>query len=81
VRSTTTPDFEAQIVQTRDKVAEAVGAIADRIDTDEIKNRAESSATDLFDAATDENGRPRRGLLVGLAGLLLVGLVIRKLLG
>lgn len=57
-----------------------VSGLADKIDTDAIRNRAESGAATLLENATDAEGRPKRGLLVGLVvGLLAVFLVRRVL--
>ena len=54
-----------------------VGAITDKIDTDAIRHRAESGFEEILDHATDADGKPKRGLLIGLA-LGVVALVVAK---
>jgi hypothetical protein len=57
-----------------------VGAITDKIDTDAIRNRAESGLGELLDNATDSDGRPKRGLLIGLVLGVLALVVARRVL-
>jgi hypothetical protein len=77
---TQTTDLGAQIVEQRDRLTESVGALADRIDTDSLRSHAESVTADLIDTATDQNGRPRRGLLIGLAVTVVALVLVRRVL-
>jgi hypothetical protein len=78
--NTTTTDLAAQVAEQRDRLTEQVGTLADKIDTGELRARAESGAADLLDTVTDSDGKPKRGFLLG--ALAVVGLLIlaRKLL-
>jgi hypothetical protein len=80
--SSRTADLGAQIAQQRERLTESVGALTDKIDTQEIagalKEHAASGADELRSTARDERGR--KGLIIG-AVLALVGLVVlRRLL-
>lgn len=103
--NTTTADLGAQIAEQRDKLAEAVTALAGKIDTTELKAlvdkidtkaitdkigdidtsdlraRAETGAHDLLDNATDSDGKPKRGLIIGAVVTLGVLVLVRRLLG
>ncbi len=81
--SSKTADISAQIAQQRERLTETVGALAEKIDTQEIadtlRERATAGAGELRETANTKTGK--RNLLVGavlaIAGLLLV----RRLLG
>lgn len=73
-------DLADQVAEKADKLAHAVGDIADQIAVQDLKERAESGAADLLDAATDDHGRPRKGVLIGFAVVLGLALVARRLL-
>lgn len=93
---TKTPDLGRRIAEQRDHLAESVSALADKIDTDEIRSRitdtidaipaeeirtrAEAGASQLLDSATDKQGKPKRGLLVGLLVGAITLVLVRKLL-
>ncbi|MFL6154760.1 MAG: hypothetical protein ACJ72D_01625 [Marmoricola sp.] len=89
--NTTTADLGAQIAEQRDKIAETVGAIAgkfdasdlralaDRIDADALRDRAESGAAELLDSAGTKDGK--RGLAIGAVVTLGALFLLRKLLG
>ena len=93
---TKTPDLGQRIAEQRDHLTESVSALADKIDTDEIRSRitdtidsiptdeirsrAEAGATQLLDSATDAHGKPKRGVLVGLLVGTVALLLVRKLL-
>ncbi|MCX6395653.1 MAG: hypothetical protein NTV23_04140 [Propionibacteriales bacterium] len=92
------PDLSKQIGQQRDRLAETVGGLTDKIDvgaitdkidvsglvekldTDALRTRAESSAATLLENATDSEGRPRRGLLVGLVLGVVALVLVRRVL-
>ena len=93
---TKTPDLGQRIAEQRDHLADSVSALADKIDTDEIrsrisdtidsiptdeiKSRAEAGASQLLDSATDSRGKPKRGVLVGLLVGAITLVLVRKLL-
>lgn len=56
-----------------------VSGLADKIDTDAIRAKAEAGASDLLEHATDDQGRPKKGLLVGLVLGVVALLVVRRL--
>lgn len=75
--NTNTADLGNQIAEQRERISETVGALADKIDhidTSELRARAESGAADLLENATDAQGRPKKGLLIG--ALAVVGLLV-----
>lgn len=93
---TKTPDLGQRIAEQRDQLTESVNALADKIDTDEIRGRitdtidalpteeilgrAEAGASQLLDSATDDQGKPKRGVLVGLLVGAVALVLVRKLL-
>ncbi len=76
---TQTADLAHQIAEQRDRLTESVGAIADKIDTDAIRTQAGAGVEHLLDTATDKDGKPKRGLLVGLVVAVVALLVVRRL--
>lgn len=73
-------DIGEQLAEQTDKLAQSVSAIAEKIDTQDLKERAGAGASDLLDAATTKDGRPRKGLLIGAVLLLVAVLVARRAL-
>ncbi len=69
-----------QISTQTEKLTQTVGALADKIDTDEIRSKAESGVSDLLDATTTDGRKPRAGLLLALAGLVVAIFVARRIL-
>jgi Protein of unknown function (DUF3618) len=81
--STRTADLGAQIAQHRDKLTETVGALTDKIDTQELvgtlKDHAATSADDLRETAGDARGR--KGLIIGAIAAFVGLVLLRRLLG
>lgn len=82
-----TEDLAHKIGEQRDRLTESAGALADKIDvsaltdkidTDQLRARAEAGATTLLDNATDSEGNPKRGVVLGLALALLAVLIVRR---
>jgi hypothetical protein len=80
--ATATAGLGAQIAQQRDKLTETVGAIADKVDTQEIagalKERASTGVDELRDTAQDTHGR--KGLIIGSVAALIGLVLLRRLL-
>ncbi len=80
-------DLEAEILRQRERLTETVGALTERFEdfdvvgrAEEVLGRAESSATDLIDASTDDDGRPKPAIVIGgaLAVIAVVVLLRRR---
>lgn len=57
-----------------------VSGLADKIDTDALRERAGTGAEALLDNVTDADGKPRRGVLVGLVVGVLALFIVRRVL-
>lgn len=73
-------DVGEQLAAQTDKLAQSVSAIAEKIDTQDLRDRAGSGAADLLDAATTREGRPKKGLLIGVVLVVVALLVARRAL-
>lgn len=63
-----------------EQVTDQIEQIADKIDAQELKDRASAGASDLLDAATTSEGRPKKGLLIGIAIVAVLIFVARRAL-
>ena len=62
----------------KDKVD--VSALTDKIDTDALRTRAGAGVEGLLENATDSEGRPKRGLLIGAVVGLIAVVLLRRVL-
>ena len=62
----------------KDKVD--VSALTDKIDTDALRTRAGAGVEGLLENATDSEGRPKRGLLIGAVVGLVAVVLLRRVL-
>ncbi|MET3963363.1 F0F1-type ATP synthase membrane subunit b/b' [Marmoricola sp. OAE513] len=60
-------------------LTDKVEKITSNIDTDEIRAKAEAGASQLLDQATDDQGRPKKGFLLGALGVVVVLAIVRRL--
>ncbi|MGO4256821.1 hypothetical protein [Marmoricola sp. RAF53] len=67
-----------QPTELAEQVTDQIGQIADKIDTQDLKDRASTGASDLIDAATTSDGRPKKGLLIGVAIVAILIFVARR---
>ncbi|UFN44449.1 DUF3618 domain-containing protein [Nocardioides okcheonensis] len=69
----TPEELEAEIAQQRERLAETVDALTDKLD---VKAQARHKVADLKDAATTDDGTPRAEVLAAAGSLLAMAVVL-----
>lgn len=79
-------DLEAEFLRQRDRLSETVGTLTERFEdldvlarAEDVLDRAEASASELLDASTDEDGRPKPAVLIaGAVSVVVVVALLRR---